>query len=667
MLLPNFKSFCSKLISLTVLCALVGLTVIIPIFAQSQSSTTSSVKTDPIPSEVFRLEHTNDLEPFLDQFMEKKMAEKHIPGAVLSIVKDGKLLFAKGYGYSDLEHQIPVQADRTLFRVASVSKLFASTAAMQLVERGMLDLNADIRQVLDLFPVPSDFTEPITLHHLLTHTAGYDETAFRARANNAEEVTTLRTAKNPFVQSPVRAPGERLSYSNYGMELVGFMVEKQTGQTFEQYVRQNIFEPLGMESSTFSQSLPKDMTDRLAIGYRWKQGTNLPQSFNYFHGGSSGSLITNAIDVSKFMIAHLQNEVGDKSRILQPKTVELMHRQHYTIHPQAEGMAYGFFEDFNNGRRALSHHGRLSEAQSILYLLPEEEIGLFVSYNLHFLDERGNSLGQQIIDAFMDRYFPASAPDQPHPTFTLSKQEQTRLAGTYRWVFHSYNTAEKILSLLWDMNIRFDKNGKMISDSFLQGHSVLEATGKDVFVSADGKKKLSFLLIDNQGKADYVHIDGDIAAYERVSWFETSNVQFVLFGWFLFLFATVAIAGFVTWLKNLFGGKRSKNISILYGYAVIGAGNLIYAGLIVLLVLIPLSDNYWGPLGFGVSWKLQATGFIPWITAASTFVILYRTWKMFKQHSIGIPTLVYSLLIATHTCSFAALVWYWNLVAGLLS
>nr|HMT21774.1 serine hydrolase domain-containing protein [Promineifilum sp.] len=128
-----------------------------------------------------------ELETFLDELFARQMAEYRIAGAAVSVVKDGQLLFTKGYGYSDVANKIPVDPERTLFRIGSVGKLFTWTAVMQLVEQGKLDLDADINTYLD-FRIPDTYPQPITLKHLLTHTAGFEELYFEVLAMDEAEL-----------------------------------------------------------------------------------------------------------------------------------------------------------------------------------------------------------------------------------------------------------------------------------------------------------------------------------------------------------------------------------------------------------------------------------------------------------------------------------------------
>src|SRR5207253_2994630 len=117
----------------------------------------------------------DDVSAFLDGLMPQQLAREDIAGAVISVVKDGKILFAKGYGYSDVDKKTPVSPDNTLFRPGSISKLFTWTAVMQLVEQGKLDLDRDVNDYLD-FKIPATYSKPITLRNAMTHTSGFEET-----------------------------------------------------------------------------------------------------------------------------------------------------------------------------------------------------------------------------------------------------------------------------------------------------------------------------------------------------------------------------------------------------------------------------------------------------------------------------------------------------------
>src|SRR5215210_7592794 len=155
-----------------------------------------------------------ELEAFLDEELGREMEKHHIAGAAVSVVQDGELFFAKGYGDADLERCIPVDAEQTVFRIGSVGKLFTWTAVMQLVEQGKLDLDADVNTYLDI-RIPDTYPHPITLRHLLSHTAGFEDRHVDMVTLKAEDLAPQRAWLVSHIPARVRPPGAVAAYSNY--------------------------------------------------------------------------------------------------------------------------------------------------------------------------------------------------------------------------------------------------------------------------------------------------------------------------------------------------------------------------------------------------------------------------------------------------------------------
>jgi CubicO group peptidase (beta-lactamase class C family) len=148
-----------------------------------------------------------ELEAFLDEELGREMEKHHIAGAAVSVVKDGKLYFAKGYGSADLENGIPVDPEQTVFRIGSLAKLFTWTAVMQLAEQGKLDLDADINTYLD-FRIPDTYPQPITLKHLMTHTPGFEDRYYERLASDPNDLLPPREWLVSHMPARVRPPGD---------------------------------------------------------------------------------------------------------------------------------------------------------------------------------------------------------------------------------------------------------------------------------------------------------------------------------------------------------------------------------------------------------------------------------------------------------------------------
>ena len=228
-----------------------------------------------------------DVDGWLDGLIPYGLDTGDIAGAVVVVVKDGQVLTQRGFGYADMKTRKPVDPDTTLFRPGSISKLFTWTAVMQQVQAGKLDLDRDINDYLD-FKIPPAFGKPITLRNLMTHTAGFEETAKYLIATKLADNRPLDAALKRSVPARIYAPGSTASYSNYGASLAGYIVQRVSGEPFEAYVQRHIFAPLGMAHSSFVQPLPAGLGPLLASGYA--RASEDPQPYEIIPLSPAGAL-----------------------------------------------------------------------------------------------------------------------------------------------------------------------------------------------------------------------------------------------------------------------------------------------------------------------------------------------------------------------------------------
>src|SRR5437763_7861205 len=241
-----------------------------------------------------------DIEAFLDGFMPMQLERENVAGSVICVVKDGKVLFAKGYGYSDAGKKKPVSTDSTLFRPGSISKLFTATAVMQLVQQGKLDLDRDVNDYLD-YKIPPAFSKPITLRNVLTHTPGFEETAKELFVADASKMRPLGEYLREHIPGRIFPPGVTPAYSNYATAMAGYIVQRTSGKPFEQYVADNIFIPLGMGHTTFVQPLPANLSPLMSNGYQ--RASKEAKPYEFVQAFPAGSVATSAADMCIFMMA----------------------------------------------------------------------------------------------------------------------------------------------------------------------------------------------------------------------------------------------------------------------------------------------------------------------------------------------------------------------------
>src|SRR6202789_36141 len=365
-----------------------------------------------------------DLDSWLGRFMPCAAIRREVSGAVVVVVKDNQILFAKGYGYADRAAHRSVDPETTLFRVASISKLFTWTAVMQQVELHKLNLDADINTYLD-FRIPDTWPVPITLRNLMTHTAGFEEVSKNTYAANAGSMPALGTLLKAWVPERLYPPGKIVAYSNYGAALAGYIVERVSHERFEDYVAKHILAPLGMRHATFVQPVPLSLAQDLSDGYL--SGSFVPSPFEFVELRPAGGLSASGLDMARFMMAHLGNGEFRGRRILDSETAILMHAETFQPDPAMPGMALGFWHLDRNGHVVVAHTGDTVVFHSGLYLILDAHTGLFVSGNT---GGDGEYLPRDIFQAFMDRYFPA--PPAPQlPTLKSALADGEVVSGTY--------------------------------------------------------------------------------------------------------------------------------------------------------------------------------------------------------------------------------------------
>ncbi len=316
----------------------------------------------------------DDLAAYFDGILPQQLKRENIAGAVVIVVKDGKVLFQKGYGYSDVEKKAPMLPDRTLVRPGSVSKLFTWTAVMQMVEQGKIDLDRDVNDYLD-FKIPSTYPKPITMRNLMTHTAGFEEAVKDLIEGPQAKPISIAEYLRTHVPQRVYAPGTTPAYSNYGATLAGYIVQRVSGVPFDDYVAKNIFEPLGMQHTTFIEPLPAQWQPSMSKGYMLASGPAKP--YEIIGAVPAGSSATSAADISHFMLAQLQGGEWNNARILKPETVALMHSAQFAVNPALSHMCLGFYEETRNGHRIIGHAGDTQYFHSDLHLIQDTNLGFF--------------------------------------------------------------------------------------------------------------------------------------------------------------------------------------------------------------------------------------------------------------------------------------------------
>jgi CubicO group peptidase (beta-lactamase class C family) len=592
-----------------------------------------------------------ELEVFIDGVIASQLEAHNIPGAAIAVVKDGELFFSKGYGYADFENQRLVNANKTLFRVASISKLFTWTAVMQLVERGKLDLHTDINVYLKELQIPDTYPQPVTLAHLMTHTSGFAEKWIGLAPRSADEIIPLGKYLLNNIPSRVHPPGDLTGYTNVGADLAGYIVEKVSGISFNRYVEENIFKPLGMSHSTFRQPVPADLSSNLAKGYSYTNGMFVAGEITFHHSVPAATMWTTATDLAKFMITHLQGGSFYGVHILQENTVKEMHQQQFTNDPQVNGWTYGFAEANDNNQRIITHVGNFDEFYSQLILLPERELGVFVSYNSH----GGIPARNELMKVFLDRYFPEEQLPVPEPPDDFQKRAR-RYTGFYIYSSHNETSLDKIEILTDSFRVIATSKGKLqigANDEASQWIEIEPLVFRNVLGEA-------ILVLRENKRHQIIHIffdDYPYYAFLKLRWYESP-----LFHWSILGACTILYFSMILILPIGFLVKRKKGIprtltSGLMRWVIWGISVLNVVFVIWMYVLLSSDEMF-----YGVSSIINILLIIPFLTIAGGFgffIIFVLTWK---KRLWSIFNRIHFTLVTVSTLVYIWWLNYWNLL-----
>jgi CubicO group peptidase (beta-lactamase class C family) len=374
------------------------------LFAALLTAAIPAHSASPAPAAVAVPLTADDVNAWLDGYLPYALRSGDIAGAVVAVVKDGQIVTERGFGFSDVATRKTVDPKLTLFRPGSVSKLFTWTAVMQLVEQGKIDLDADVNQYLD-FKIPAREGKPLTMRNIMQHTGGFEEQAKGILSHDPKSPGYEELLKR-WVPERVFEPGTTPAYSNYAASLAGYIVQRISGESFDDYMDKHLFAPLDMKYSTFRQPLPANLAPLMSLGY--PMASEPPKPFEIVGPAPAGSLSSPGEDMAHFMIAHLQNGEYHGNRILKAETAEMMHNSPLTLLPPLNRMELGFFETNINGREVIAHLGDTDNFHTSLHLFLKEGVGFYVSFNSAGKAGAAHGLRGALFEDFADRYLPAA-------------------------------------------------------------------------------------------------------------------------------------------------------------------------------------------------------------------------------------------------------------------
>ncbi len=598
------------------------------------------------------LDNPQVVEAFVDGVVMPLMKNYDSPNGAVAIVKDGELIFARGYGYQDIEKNIPVNPSETLFRPGSVSKLFTWVAVMQMVEQGKLDLDADVNTYLKTFKIKDTFPgQPVTMRHIMTHTTGFEDGAMGYLIiDDPNRIMPLNEAMKRYQPARVNPPGAQTAYSNYATSIAGLIVSNLSGLSFNDYIQQNIYDVLGMDHSSFAEPLPNNLKDKMAVGYVRQAGKYTAKPYEIISNfGPAGAMAGTVTDLVKFGQAILNGGEYGGGRILSEETVRQMLSRNFSHDDRMMGMALGFYETEENGIRLLGHGGDTTLFHSELVIDQEHNIVFFSSFG----SNGGGRVRSAIKPAFYDEFFPVQ--DEQLATPKDFSERANKYSGNYVFWRSNFSKIEKLMKVAGGISVAPTANNTLLVSFGGQSGQYVEVE-KNLFHELGGSGVIAFQENESGEITGFVKDGMPFMSTFKASFYETKGFNF----FFIILSCLVFVAVFLrlgyqwsAW-RNLEGAeKRAFRASIL------AAGSNLLSIVVFAVVMTAVGDS----LISGIPLALKLWLLLPMLATLAGLYHLYNAIEVWKNKMCsGVWARIrYSIvtLCALFMCWFY---YFWNLL-----
>ena len=479
------------------------------------------VQTSPQqPEASARTLDTERLTRRIDETVERVMRERNLPGAAVVVVQRGRTVLSRGYGVADVETGRAVDTDRTLFRIGSITKALTALAVTRLVDQGRLSFDDDVSTWIDDLELQGSFDEPVRVRHLVTHTAAFDQIGVGRQLGGFEYPLPTRQAARPplaeFLRGNLRRtdePGRFMRYDTYGIVLAGLLLEKVTGKTYDQAMKELVFDPAGMSRS--SVEVTPELEPDLALGYGFGDGGYAPQHYEVYLTTPASSIDATPADMGRLLEALTSDGANEHGRLLSAAAARAVGQPQFRPHPEFPGITHGFWER-PLGRRAdgsagfsVEHGGGMLGFTSRLALLPELESGFFVTTNRDWEAGGGDveitgAVGDVIVEELLGalEQAPLSRPEG-------HGGDLEQYAGNYvNGVYCRTCSDEEFRMGGWPM--RRPQSVAVDGEALVFGEARYLPAGDDIFVREDGLQRLSFGRGGDRQVAFLVESDGPV-------------------------------------------------------------------------------------------------------------------------------------------------------------
>ncbi len=594
-----------------------------------------------------------DLNTWIDAQLTEGMSSSNIAGLTIIVMQGDSILHMNGYGLADIASNTPVDATSSIFGVGSISKTFVATAIMQLYEDGKLELDRDVNNYLTTFQLEYKFNDSVTVANLLTHTAGFDLRNIGSEVLAEKDVIPLAEYLRKRIPIQIRPSGKVITYSDQSYALLGLIVEEVSGLSCHEFTRQKILKPLEMDYSGFKRQA--ELKENYAIGYLQKGEQLIPCNPDFKLNYPAGALNATASDMGHYISMYLSNGNFNGVQILDSTTVAKMFHEPFRQYEKAEyGYLLGFQERYWHGMQLYGHTGSIQGFESQLSLIPDKNIGLFISANSSsYVNGKSRVFIDKFIYNLLKRLMPDSITEEGKAKDTLMAgsvdEPLEEFAGTYRYTSYGSRTLEKLSVLVGvapeikivakdNTLVILPFNEKLVPISDLTFHS---KSGRYVAFGRDTKEEISYYFVE-------------AFAYHKLKWYEPVKFQIFWIGGIILILLIYIITSSV---RKLFVRNRKSHL--------IKRINFLLASLSVLFIaLLAYALMTMDPLAFfiGIPLSIKVALVLPFLIIPLEIVAIYLLAKIIRLKELGTFNLIYQTVIAVAVLLFIPWLMYYNLI-----
>ncbi|SRR6266487_2189892 len=498
---------------------------------------------------------------------------------------------------------------------------------------------------------------------LLTHTAGFEEVVKNLFVPTVQRMKPLHDYLVAALPARIFPPGKIPAYSNYGLSLAGYIVQRTSGERFEEYIGNHIFKPLKMQNSTFAQPIPEALAAHMSQGYLI--ATKPAKGFEFVQPAPAGSLSTTAADMSRFMLAVLQGGTLEDGTILKPETMHEMEKRQFELHPALNGLGFVFFDYSANGQRIVGHGGDTFYFHSDMFLMPDAHVGMFVSYNSAGLPRPGAGRGQ-LKRAFLDRYFPDTRSPEKDVDPTVAQKDARAVIGVYQVTRRAETNLLKIATLFGQTAVAKNRDGIITIEDAKNSRGELKRwheVGPLIYHEVDGPDMIGFRR-DASGKVNERLLQPAVFEFQRVPWYENKKLILPIIG----ASVTLSILTLLLWPVAVIIRKRyqrplfSDSASRIFYFIsrIVCLFEVTFAS--IMLVLLTRAGKDISLLGDGVDGWLKFLHVLGWVMVVGIiFLVLAAGW-FWKARGLRWWTRTHATLLALGGVTFGLFAWHWHLL-----